>query len=91
MNKTDIINKVSERTEVTKKDTEKVVTAMLDIIVEALTEGQKVSFTGFGSFEAKERSARIGHNPKTGEKIQIPASKTVSFKAGKTFKDAVNA
>ncbi len=91
MSKTDIINIVAEEAGIAKKDAEKAVTAVLNAIVKATAEGDKVALVGFGTFEAKERAARMGHNPKTGEQIQIPASKSVSFKAGKPFKEAVNA
>ena len=91
MTKMDIVNKVVEATGLTKKDSEAAVSAVLTTIEDAVVAGDKVQLVGFGTFEAKERSARVGHNPKTGEKIQIAASKTISFKAGKSFKEAVNA
>lgn len=89
MNKTELIAAAAERAGVTKKDTELVVEALLETIVDALLDGQKVQITGFGAFEVKERSARVGRNPRTGEMKQIPATQVVSFKPGKGLKDTV--
>ena len=89
MNKTELINQVAERAEVTKKDAEKVVSATIDAITAALAAGDKVQLTGFGSFEVKDRAARVGRNPRTGEATEIPASRTPVFKAGKALKDSV--
>ena len=89
MNKAELINAVAATAEVSKKDAEAVVSATLDAITAALTEGEKVQLVGFGSFEVKKRAERIGRNPKTKESIQIPASKVPVFKAGKALKDAV--
>ena len=89
MNKTELIAAVAERTGMTKKDTEQVVTCVFDAIAAALAEGEKVQLAGFGVFEAKEREARTGRNPKTGEAIEIPASRTPVFKARKGLKDKV--
>ena len=89
MTKVDLIAQVAEKTGLTKKDTEKVVTAVLDTITENLANGEKVSLVGFGMFEVKERAERMGHNPKTGEPMKIEAGKAPSFKAGKALKDAV--
>ena len=89
MNKADLINAVAAKTEVSKKETEAVITATLDAITAAMQEGDKVQLVGFGSFEVKERAERIGRNPKTKEEIKIPASKIPAFKAGKALKDAV--
>ena len=75
----------------TKKDIEVVVNEVFDTIKNTLASGEKVAIAGFGSFEVVERAARIGRNPKDGSTIQIPASKAPKFKAGKVFKDAVNA
>ena len=90
MTKMDLIAKVAEKTEFTKKDADIAVAAVLDSISEALGEGDKVSLVGFGTFEVKERAARKGHNPKTKQPIDIPASKAPVFKAGKALKDAVS-
>lgn len=90
MNKTELINAVAERANLTKKDAESAVTALVDAVTEALIAGEKVQLVGFGSFEVKNRAERIGRNPKTKEEIQIPASKAPVFKAGKALKDAVS-
>ena len=89
MNKTELVAAVAEKTGMSKKDSEKAVNAAFDSITEALGAGEKVQLVGFGAFEVKERSARIGRNPKTREEIEIPASKIPFFKAGKALKDAV--
>lgn len=89
MKKTDLIAAVAEKAGLTKKDAEKAVSALLDTIVETVANGEKVAVVGFGTFETRERSARVGLNPQTKEKIQIAASKQPAFKAGKAFKDAV--
>ncbi len=73
----------------TKKDADKAVTAFIDTVTEALVEGRKVQLIGFGTFEVRERAARKGRNPQTGEEIEIPASKIPAFKAGKSLKDSV--
>ena len=89
MNKAELISAVAMKADVSKKDAEAVLTAALDTITEALTEGEKVQLVGFGSFEVKKRAERTGLNPKTMESIAIPASKAPTFKAGKALKDAV--
>lgn len=89
MNKAELIAAVAEKAGISKKDSEKAVNAAFDSITEALAAGEKVQLVGFGSFEVKERAARIGRNPKTKEEIEIPASSVASFKAGKALKDAV--
>ena len=89
MNKNELIAAVAERANLTKKDSEAAVSAMLEVITDALCDGDKVQLVGFGSFETKERNARIGRNPRTKEEIQIPASRVPAFKAGKALKDAV--
>ncbi|MCR6545338.1 HU family DNA-binding protein [Dehalobacterium formicoaceticum] len=89
MNKTDLINSVSEKTEVTKKDAEKLINAVLSSIEEALAANEKVQLVGFGTFEVKERAARVGRNPQSGETINIAAARVPTFKAGKGLKDAV--
>ena len=90
MNKNDVITAVATRTGEPKKNAEKMLDAMLDVIKDALASGDKVQFVGFGAFEVKEHEARQGHNPRTGETIEIAASKTPVFKPGKVLKDAVN-
>lgn len=89
MNKAELIAAVAEKTGMSKKDTESVVSATLDTIVAAMAEDEKVQLVGFGSFEVKKRAERIGRNPKTKESITIPASKVPTFKAGKALKDSV--
>lgn len=89
MNKTDLINSVSEKAEVTKKDAEKMINAVFASIEDALAANEKVQLVGFGTFEVKERAARVGRNPQTGETINISAAKVPTFKAGKGLKDAV--
>ncbi len=89
MNKADLINALAAKNEISKKDAEKAVNAVLGLIEEALKNGEKVQIMGFGSFEVKERAARTGKNPATGATIQIPASKAVVFKAGKALKDSI--
>ncbi len=90
MNKTELIAAVAEKSDLSKKDAEKAVNALVGTIEEALKSGEKVQIVGFGAFEAKCRPARKGHNPLTGAEIDIPASKAPSFKAGKALKDALN-
>ena len=89
MNKTELIAAAAERSGLTKKDAEKVLNAALDTITAALVAGDKVQVSGFGIFEVKEREARMGRNPHTGEAMEIAASKVPSFKASKTLKDAL--
>lgn len=89
MNKTELIAAVAEKTGLSKKDSDAAVAAMVDVITESLVQGEKVQLVGFGSFEVKVRAERVGRNPKTLEPIQIPASKSPVFKAGKALKDAV--
>ncbi len=89
LTKTDLVNKVAGDTGLTKKDSGKAVDSILDGISEALKDGDKVQLIGFGTFEVRERAARSGRNPQTGDEIQIPAKKVPVFKAGKGLKDAV--
>ncbi|MGM7635394.1 HU family DNA-binding protein [Bacillus sp. Hm123] len=89
MNKTDLINQVAEAAELSKKDATKAVDAVFDAIQNTLANGDKVQLIGFGNFEVRERSARKGRNPQTGEEIEIAASKVPAFKPGKALKDAV--
>ena len=89
MNKVELINAVAAKAEISKKDADKAVAAVLSSITDALAAGEKVQLIGFGTFEVKERAARDGHNPLTGESIKIAASKVPSFKAGAALKNAV--
>ena len=88
-NKQDLIAKVAETAELSKKQAALVVATVFDTIAESLANGEKVQLIGFGSFEVRERAERKGRNPQTGAEIVIPASKVPAFKAGKALKDAV--
>ena len=90
MNKSELIATLAEKTELTKKDAEKVLNAFIDSVNGALAKGEKVQLIGFGTFEVKNRPARVARNPRTGEEIKIAASKAPGFKAGKALKDKVN-
>ena len=89
MNKTELIAVVAEKTGITKKEAERIVSAAFDTVTETLVKGEKVQIAGFGAFEIKEREARMGRNPRTKENIEIPATRLPQFKAGKALKDAV--
>ena len=89
MNKVQLVAAVAEKAELSKKDAEKAVAAVLDTIVAAVAKKDKVQLVGFGTFDIRERAARTGRNPRTKETIKIAASKQPVFKAGKAFKDAV--
>ena len=89
MNKTELVAAVAESAGLTKKDTERVINAAIDAITASLTKGEKVQLSGFGTFETKEREARIGRNPHTKEEIHIPATRVPGFKASKALKDIV--
>ncbi|MCK8824978.1 HU family DNA-binding protein [Fuchsiella alkaliacetigena] len=96
--KSDLVDQIANKTDVTKKDTKEVVDSMLEVITENLAteatkpseERAKVQLIGFGSFEVRDRSARTGRNPQTGEEIEIPARTVPAFKAGKSLKEQVN-
>ena len=90
MNKTELIAVVAEKTGMTKKDSERAVAATLDAISASLAKGDRVQLSGFGIFEVKERSARVGRNPHTKETIEIPASRVPTFKPSKALKDNVS-
>lgn len=90
MNKSELIDAIAENSGLTKADSAKALNGFIDSITEAMKRGDDVVLVGFGTFGVKERAARTGRNPKTGEELQIAASKAVAFKAGKTLKDAVN-
>lgn len=89
MNKAELIQAIVAKSEISKKDAEAALAATLEAITEALKAGEKVALVGFGTFAAKERAARTGKNPQTGEEIQIAACKVPSFAAGKALKDAI--
>ena len=90
MNKNDLVAQVAEGAEITKADSAKAVDAVFEAITKSLTKGDEVRLVGFGTFSVTKRRATEGRNPRTGEKIKIPASKQPKFKAGKGLKDAVN-
>ena len=90
MNKNDLISAVTSTSGTSKADAAKAVDAVCNVITDALSRGEEVRLTGFGSFSVANRSARVGRNPRTGEPINIPASKQPKFKAGKQLKGAVN-
>ena len=89
MTKTELIDKVADKTKLTKKASAKAIDAVVGAISGALVKGNKVQLVGFGSFEVKKREARKGRNPQTGAEIKIPARKVPVFRAGKALKDAV--
>ena len=89
MNKTELITNTAQNAGVARKDAERVINAAIDAITAALVNGDKVQLAGFGSFEAKDREARVGRNPHTKEAIEIPATKVPVFKASKALRDTV--
>ena len=91
MNKVELVAAIAEKSELTKVDAEKALKAFIDTVTDELKNGGKVQLVGFGTFEVGERAERQGRNPKTGETITIPASKSPKFKAGRSLKDIVNA
>lgn len=90
MNKSELISSISEKSDITKAEAEKALSAFIESIEEALANGDKVQLIGFGTFEVRERPARKGRNPQTNEEIMIEASKAPVFKAGKALKEIVN-
>ena len=90
MNKTELVAAIADKAGISKKDADAAVAAFVATVTDAMKAGDKVSLVGFGTFEAKERAARTGVNPKTKETIQIAASKTPAFVAGKGLKDSIN-
>ena len=90
MNKSDLIDSVSNSSGLPKSKVDEVIGATIDCIIKSVTKGDNVQLVGFGTFGSGKRAARMGRNPRTGEEIKIPASKTVKFTAGKAFKDSVN-
>ncbi len=89
MNKGELIDAIAEKASVTKKEADLVLTAMIDSIMDAVADNQKVTLVGFGTFEPRDRQAREGRNPQTGKAIKIPATTVPAFSAGKAFKDKV--
>ena len=90
MNKQELIKSMAEKTSLNKANSEKALNAFIETLQEALANGEKVQLIGFGTFETKERAARVGLNPRTKEKIHIPAKKVPAFKPGKEFKEKIN-
>jgi len=90
MNKGELVDKVAEKSGVTKKQADMVISAAIDAIMETVSGGEKVTLVGFGSFESRDRKEREGRNPKTGETMIIPATKVPAFSAGKQFKEMVS-
>jgi len=90
MNKSELIEAVADAADISKAAAGRALEGMIDAITDAMKKGDTVSIVGFGTFQVRERAARTGRNPKTGETIEIKASKSPAFKAGKAFKDAVN-
>lgn len=89
MNKSELIAAAAEKSGITKKDAQQVIGAAFDLIIAQLQKGEKVQISGFGTFEVKEREARVGRNPHTGAAVQIPSSKVPAFKPSKTLKDKI--
>lgn len=90
MNKTELIDAAAESSGLSRGDVQQALESVLDEITQAVGRGEKVALTGFGNFELRERAARTGRNPQTGEPMEVSASKAPAFKPGKAFKDAVN-
>lgn len=90
MNKQELLSAMAEKSGLTKKDSEAALSAFIESVQDALKGGEKVQLIGFGSFEVRDRAARTGKNPLTGETMEIPAAKVPAFKAGRALKDLVN-
>lgn len=90
MNKNELVRAVADAADISRRDADAAVTAMIDVITNALKEGDKVQLVGFGSFEVRRRAARVGRNPRTKEEIEIPAAVVPLFKPGKILRDAVD-
>ncbi|NDJ19939.1 HU family DNA-binding protein [Myxacorys almedinensis] len=89
MNKGELIDAIADKANVTKKEADAVLSAIIDTILDTVSTGDKVSLVGFGTFEVRDRQAREGRNPQTGDAIQIPATRVPAFSAGKLFKERV--
>ncbi len=89
MNKGELVDQIAAKANVTKKDADLILTSMLDVILETVAKGDKVTLVGFGTFEARDRQAREGRNPSTGKPIKIPATRVPAFSAGKVFREKV--
>ena len=91
MTKADLVEEVSKATELTRKDSEVIVDTLFESVIKALRTGDKLEVRGFGSFRVRQRNARVGRNPKTGEKVEVPAKRVPYFKPSKELKDLINA
>lgn len=91
MNKAELVDAIATQAEITKKEADAVLSAAIEVIMETVADGDKVALVGFGTFEARQRQAREGRNPSTGQAIKIPATTVPAFSAGKGFKQAVGA
>jgi integration host factor subunit beta len=90
MTKADLVEEVAKVTELTRKDSEVIVDTLFESVIKALREGDKLEVRGFGSFRVRQRNARVGRNPKTGEKVEVPAKRVPYFKPSKELKDLIN-
>jgi DNA-binding protein HU-beta len=90
LNKAELVDVVAREAGTTKKDAETVINVMMETIVKSVTQGERVTLVGFGTFEARQRKARTGRNPKTNEPLHIPAKRVAGFRVGKEFGEAVN-
>lgn len=90
MNKADLVDITAKEVGTTKKMAEEIINAAMAVIIKQVAHGEKVTLVGFGTFEARQRKARTGRNPKTGKELQIPAKRVAAFKVGKEFSDAVD-
>jgi integration host factor subunit beta len=90
MTKADLVEEVSRVTELTRKDSEVIVDTLFESVIKALRDGDKLEVRGFGSFRVRQRNARVGRNPKTGEKVEVPAKRVPYFKPSKELKDLIN-
>src|SRR2546430_17198285 len=90
MTKADLVEEVSRVTELTRKDSEVIVDTLFESVIKALKNGDKLEVSGFGSFRVRQRNARVGRNPKTGEKVEVPAKRVPYFKPSKELKDLIN-
>ena len=90
MTKADLVEEVSRVTELTRKDSEVIVDTLFESVIKALKDGDKLEVRGFGSFRVRQRNARVGRNPKTGEKVEVPAKRVPYFKPSKELKDVIN-
>lgn len=91
MNKAELVGAIAAKAEITKKEADSVLSAMIDVVIETVASNDKVTLVGFGTFEARQRQAREGRNPSTGQAIKIPATTVPAFSAGKGFKERVGA